>query len=241
MLKRMLQATACELRLNGWEYVGAAAIIGWGGWLLFAIFAFVSGDGDFLRAAPIVAVCLAAFSGWLLCLVSFSSNFSMALSMGRTRRVYFVSSLTNNFLAAAAAMGLCYPSAWLAWALQGLAGLARADFAAGTEPGLLMYHRYWAVLLASALGAVALGAALGALVMRFGQKGFWVIWFVGVFGGAVMSAVSRIRTGPIGAFVTACRTWANGLSAAGWWGVAGAGVLALLAAAWLLVRRASVK
>lgn len=241
MTKRILRAAGAEMRCSGWECAGAAAIIGWGGWLLFALLAFVTGDGDFLRTAPIAAVGLAAFSGCIICAVGFSAGFQLALSLGRTRRLYTLSALPAYLLATVAGMAACYPSAWLSWALLQAAGLARPGEAAGAEQGLLMYHRYWPVLLAAALFMVALGAAIGALMMRFGQKGFWLVWCVCVFGSAAMASIVRVEKGPVSRLVTGLRACANGLSAVGWWGVFALVVAALLAAVWLLVRRAAVR
>lgn len=231
MLKRIARATVSELCRTGWEYALAEALIGWGFWLFFMLLGLATGAGDSIAIAGIIAPVAAGFCSWLFVMVSFSSGFQIALSLSCTRRVYAVSSLVAQMISAVAALALCYPTAWVSYAAMGLLG--QGEYSAA-EYGLAMYHHSGVLLLAFLLLAVLVGALNGALVLRFGQKGFWAVWLVFVLGSA-FAAPFMDRIAEIAPVLL---TRLSAVPPAGWYALA---VAVMLGSTWLLVRRAAVR
>lgn len=245
----MLKAIKDELK-GGWQFPALALGIGWGtGLVMTLIYSLVwkgnPGPGEeWSGVGSTVGLVAALFTLWLCTLVQFSTSFALAVTMGRTRRRYVGSALCANLLLGLLVTLAMYPLVWLEEALH--RGWAPAlPYEGGTvytayPVRWLFEQKFWMVLLL-VVTAVTLGMLIGALLWRVGQWGFWVIWAVCVGSGGVVGYLSRIKSGPFLLLRQMLQQWAAGMTAPMWVALWAAACLVLLAASWLLVRRAPVK
>ena len=107
----------------------------------------------------------------------------MALSMGCTRRAYFLSSECAMVLWTLAAALLALPAALADEALRPVLAPADARPLLEANPMLGLYRdHFWTVAL-GALSVVALGQFFGAIIWKWGVTGYWIIW-----GGSMLLA-----------------------------------------------------
>ena len=147
--------------------------------LVLAAITFFSGDNEIFGVgipglfALIVAVILAAFTSfsriWL--------EFKLGVQMSIPRRRMLAAELTLSLVTAAEGL----VTAWLldrVWMVLAQAAAARHGAAVTHyyEP-ILAYMPWWGWLLCWLL-PMALGTAAGAVVLRFGAKGGWVLYMV---------------------------------------------------------------
>lgn len=163
-------------------------------------------------------------------------HFNMALKMGAVRRRYLLAS-------AIIIWGTCFALLLLgnlwSFAEKGLAALA------GIRLDVVLYvGPHWAAL--AALAITIIGGWMGALLMRFGKVGFWVIWalwmVLSLGGGQLAGLVGNsARTDPFarGARVVFAFFESLGLSAL--WALAALALIALAVSAWLLLHKARVQ
>ncbi len=243
----MLKAIKDEL-YHGWQSLAMMAGVGWGVGLLLDLIVTLVWYNDpteeWAGVGSIVALVAALFMVWIIAMVQFSSAFALAVTMGRTRRRYMVSSLCANLLLALASMAAIYPLVWVEEAIR------RGLFAALPLEGGTLLSAYpvhwmftahlWMVPLL-AVSAVLLGTLMGALFWRLGRTGFWILWGVGMLGGALASRMASAKSGWLSALRHTLGQSIVGLSPSAWVGIWVLACLLLGTVSWLLVRRAAVK
>lgn len=176
--------------------------------------------------------------------VTGSTGFSMAVTMGCTRRGYFWPSLLVQLVGTFVVLLCAYPVSWVS------EGLRRVFFSGMTldgqnfiasNPTLLLFHDYFWTVPLIALGIVAFGMVAGGLLTRFGRVGFWVVWVVFMFFSLGMPQVAEVESGPLYVAREAVLAATVGFGPAHWSAVIAALALIVIGAAWAMLRRACVK
>ena len=174
MLKKLILLNKSDFWLL-WGVVGGAFVLMQ---LLVGLITVVSGDAELLLSG-IVLPCVAGGILIFTTMAQIMVTFEQGLQFGCTRKRALRLSLGLSAAEAAGAMGL----AAVLSLLERLVGASLWNSVAGTQVAAIALNWYW--WLAIALGAVLLGTILGALIQRFGRRGFWalwVLWMVGCFG-----------------------------------------------------------
>lgn len=168
-------------------------------------------------------------------LVQFGINFTMALSMGRTRRACFVSKAAALLVMSACSAALTYALCWASEALRLTVYLGR-----GLNASFLIVHEYTFAWLAAYVAVVALCALYGAVMQRFGRAGFWVVYMLVILPMAASGPILHAVFDEAGLFYPVGRAIvALGPAAIGAGLLLAAAVLG--GAAWGVVRRTSVR
>lgn len=171
MLKKLIVLNKSDFWLL-WGVVGGAFVLLQ---LLVFVISAMTGDAEILLSG-IVLPCLAG--GFLIFTTAAQVmvTFEQALQFGSTRRRALGLSLGLSAAEAVGAMGL----AGLLTLAERLAGVRLWQAATGRQfAALALGWKWW---LAIALGGLALGLAAGALLQRFGRRGFWAVWAVWMLG-----------------------------------------------------------
>lgn len=168
-----------------------------------------------------------------------SSRFSMAVSMGQTRRAFLL--WDTVITALTAALGLL-----VSWCLYLLENLLYGVLYPGFENGISIDGLYrWQVLLPIAAGLCVFSLVMGAVHQRFGIKGFGVLWLVFcVSCMLVPQAINQSLEGGTSLFARFGRgvLWLVGLLSPTMWAcIGGVVLLALLAFSVLSFCRAEVR
>lgn len=171
MLKKLIALNKSDFWLL-WGVVGGAFVLLQ---LLVGVITVVSGDAEILLSG-IVLPCLAG--GFLIFTTAaqIMVTFEQALQFGSTRRRALGLSLGLSAAEAVGAMAL----AGLLTLAERFAGVRLWQAATGSQFAVLALGWKW--WLAIVLGALALGLAAGALLQRFGRRGFWALWAVWMLG-----------------------------------------------------------
>ena len=234
-------------------YVSAGILAGL--WLLTEagtdVLLLVLGDDTWFSASGAAALFGVALAGFLVALLQFSSNFEMAVSMGRTRRAYLLSAFVANVVFTMAFALLAYPLSWISEGLRRIL-FPSIPLSYGTvvssNGGLMVFHQMFWLIPLGALTALALGALMGAFCQRWGQYGFLVIWLGGIALGALLGKVAELyRAGRTGVFTPALDAVAAAFRTVASWGTGGiaavwlAAVAAALILCWAVLRKAPVR
>lgn len=182
--------------------------------------------------ATLIEAIISLFTG----VISMGICFNLQVAMGCTRKRFFVSyylaNVTKNLLILLLLLYLCAAEIGLyEWIYPGI----------GLEIELNLFPWILKLGVLVALAIPALGNLCGAILLRFGRKGFWVLWFLWMF---VFVGVPRIMGAPDGTLFGKLAAWISRMALAvpaGGWILAGAaGILLCLAVSWGMLRRQQV-
>lgn len=224
--------------INDKDYLGGAAIMVGVALFLIGIFAVIARVSGGMVELPQVGSFVFYFGGGLYILILMVAHigvqFNLALKMGAVRHLYLPATLLLCFSAGFAIMllpYLWYPVETLLYRAAGIVSL-----------GGPLLPVYWVALLA--FGVCLVGAWMGALIVRYGKVGFWIMWglwmFVSVFGTQIGNALSPGRTDGFARFVQGIAGFLGKLPLPGLWGLAALAVVAMAAHTWLILRRMRV-
>ncbi len=237
---------------GGLPFAGLALVVGFGFALVLELFLQVGltrwegqEAGAWFGIAGI-GMMVGALLTMLMCnIVATSTSFSMALSMGCTRRAYFISGGVAQLLLTLAAGLAAYPVAWadalLRRAVYGALPLDGGTLESANPILGMFHHSLWAVLLL-AVSVVVVGQFFGAVVWKLGIKGYWIVWGASMVLGAVANRMSDAEEGsPLyGPRLLLKRVFMNFTTVH--WALLWAAALVFLAlCVWLLLRRAALK
>lgn len=206
---------------------------------------------EWQSASGVVALFGVALAVLLVAIVQYSSNFELAVSMGRTRKGYLVSAFVANLAFALVFALAAYPLSWVSELMRRVLFPAMplaGSSALASNYGLTVFHHMAWVIPMGALTAAVLGMVMGALCQRWGQYGFLVIWLGGIALGTLLGKVAELyAAGKTGVFTPLLDTVAAFFSAVLAWGTGGVvalwlAVLALLyLIGYMALRKAPVK
>ncbi len=168
------------------------------------------------------------------------SRYQLAVSMGRTRRSYMLADPILTAINCAA--GIAF-----AWLLNQLELRLYAMIYSGWELALNIFHKIdqWWFYLAFILGICLLDFLFGALMLRFGSKGFAAVWFPLCFLPLIITgSVDAAKEGGTSLLAQIGRgmVYLTGLMPPMLWAaVGGALLLALLTLSVLFYRKAEIR
>lgn len=149
--------------------------------IVLGINAFINKDRDYAAIGSMMALMGSVFAG-LLRGSGGMNRYRTAVSMGRTRRSYLLADPAITALICALGLGF----AWLldrfeVWVYSLLYPGWNLDF------DIISLMKWWYYLLFIA-GTCILDFCLGALQLRFGAKGFAIVWFPLCFSSIILNS-----------------------------------------------------
>lgn len=215
-----------------WEFVAVLII-----WLIgFGILHLIMlEDADsWLALGTLMAVIIEAMIALLTGAMSMGICFNLQVSMGCTRKRFYVSyylaNVIKDLLIVLLLLLLCATETQLCgWIYPGTAG--KLDL----FPWLLKLG------VPAALAVPAVGSLCGAILLRFGRKGYWVLWFLWMFA---FLGVPRIMDAPDGTLFGELAGWitrvAQAVPAGGWILAGAVGILLCIAVSWGMLKKQQV-
>lgn len=186
----------------------------------------------------------AGFTMFGMNVVTASTGFSMAVTMGCTRRGYFWPSLLVQLVGTFVLLLCAYPVSWVSeWLRRMFVAQIPPDGESfiASNPTLLLFHEYFWVVPLIAVGIVALGIVAGALFTRFGRVGFWIAWVIFMFFSLGMPQVAEVQSGPLYVAREAVLKLTAGFGPAHWAALFIALGIVMVGVTWAMLRRACVK
>ncbi|MDE6064058.1 MAG: hypothetical protein K2G20_05695 [Lachnospiraceae bacterium] len=160
--------------------------------MLFIVKVGMSGEEEkvWFLLGTVMAVVGCVMVGIIIGILGYASNFNMMVSMGRTRKEFYITnfagSVINNFISMAAILVFLAVE-------KGFGRLVYRDVEryAATEHVFLDFR----VIMAYVLGMAVLRLILGALFLKFGNKLMWFIWgiciLIGIFSKSITKAAAN--------------------------------------------------
>lgn len=215
-----------------WEF-GAVLVL----WLIgFGILHFIMLDDadSWLALGTLMAIMIEAMIALLTGVISMGICFNLQVSMGCTRKRFFVSyylaNVVKDLLIVLLLLLLCAAETQLCRMIY-----------PGIREELDLFSWILTMGVPAALAVPAVGSLCGAILLRFGRKGYWVLWFLWMFA---FLGVPRIMGAPDGTFfgelAGGITRMAQTVPAGGWILTGAAGILLCIAVSWGMLRRQQV-
>ena len=176
----MLSAIKKQFKTQCRDWLGIMTVLMLGaavfGGILFAVIAALDHETDsyFAMGTVIAGIMAVMFTG-IMMMASLSQLFNLEVSMGCTRKHFFISYYTLGFF-----VGLC--GVVMLW----LINMAENTMNRVMYPGMseeisfLPYLLKWSIPVMTVI--LVLAGFCGALMMRFGKVAGWILWFLWMFG-----------------------------------------------------------
>ncbi len=233
-IKKQIQITWTDWILTVLVILGSGIF----GKLLFHIVAYFDDEMTaYFPLAAMLAAIVALVFAVLMTAVQMPLCFNLEISMGNTRKHFFVSFFATTFVGSIIEVLL----------VAGIGALENAMNAAmyptwETELDLLPYILKWGLLVC--VFANVIGALCGNLVMRFGKVALWILWVLWMFlcigVPQIQEAVEEAPDSLYGRIGVAVGGFVSGIPVNIWIaaGIA-AGAVAFIGS-WLMLRRQQV-
>lgn len=209
-----------------------------GSLLLGLVTYFGSDEPDYtvFRIGTIMAWIIFCFISVGMGMFGMSGYFSWHVGFGRTRKSFFICDITTEF---------CWNliSLMIIWGLSfAEGGILKLFYGSYQED----YKDLWGMWLGYMIPVLALLLAVvreltGTLIMRFGNKAFWVMWGVWMFICLVPGKIAGNKNGVAAKVIKGIKVWVTGVSISGWVIMGIVLVILMLAVSWLLMRKQMVK
>jgi len=200
---------------------------------------FLNDDKDFACMGALLALIATLVGSLARGNTTLSTRFSLAVSMGQTRRFFLLWDTVISLL-------VCLLGMVTAWGFYHLELLLYGALYPGFENGMPLDVVYrWQILLPAALVLSVASLVFGAVQLRFGLKGFGTVWLI--FCASSMVLPRAIEAALEGSTSLLARLgggvlWlARALPPAAWAGLGGAVLLALTVWSFRYFWRAAVK
>ena len=182
-MKKFLQATKGEIRLNSASYWQLPLCMVGGGVLGFLIMCAVFLFANEPTYAPIGGI-LALMVGFMLCLVLpayyYSTGMDIAMGMGRTRRMYIASCFAATFIQllflAVCGVVLCALELMVIQPVFFRAFPLDEDFLQLLQLLPQMAGKIALYIVGGALALCVFGIIAGAMIKRWGKGAMWFFW-----------------------------------------------------------------
>ncbi len=132
-------------------------------------------ENECVTLGMLTAMAVLVFVHFFGIIFSFVGEFNMAISMGATRRVYVGSYALFNMAELAGLELLLFVLGKIELALM------RVIYPQCEIILDLTQYFHWKYLLAVIVGMTVVELFLGAVILRFGMKAFWIIWAIWMF------------------------------------------------------------
>lgn len=156
--------------------------------MLFIVKVGMSGEEEkvWFLLGTVMAVVGCVMVGIIIGILGYASNFNMMVSMGRTRKEFyitgFVGSVINNLVSMAAILVFLAVEKGFGWLVY-----RDVERYVATEDVLLDFR----VIMAYVLGMAVLRLILGALFLKFGNKLMWFIWGICILVGILSRSITK--------------------------------------------------
>ena len=209
-----------------------------GSLLLGLVTYFGSSEPDFtvFRLGTVMAWIIFCFISIGMGMFGMGAYFNWHVGFGRTRKSFFICDMATEFC----------------WNLLSLIIIWGLSFAEG---GILklFYGPYkeeikalWGIWFGCMIPVLALLLVLmreltGTLIMRFGNKAFWVMWALWMIICLVPGKIKSFKTSALGKLIEKITVWIIGMSVTGWIIMGIVLVILIMAVSWMLMRKQMVK
>ena len=156
--------------------------------MLFIVKVGMSGEEEkvWFLLGTVMAVVGCVMVGIIIGILGYASNFNMMVSMGRTRKEFyitnFVGSVLNNLVSMAAILLFLAVEKGFGWLVY-----RDVERYVATEYFFLDFR----VIMAYVLGMAVLRLILGALFLKFGNKLMWFIWGICILAGILSRSITK--------------------------------------------------
>ena len=207
------------------------------GFILFSVIMRFSDESTYFAMGTILGAATALIYSMIQSLNAMHMYFNLEISMGVTRKQFYISYLLTCLCANIISM------IWIVGLNALENALLRTIYAGLTEEiNFLPYLIRWAVPVSAILAVF--GGFCGALLLRFGRKAFWILWALWMFGcigiPQISDAVIEKPDSFYGQFGAAVGNVLSSISVQVW--IAAAVVLSAgaLAGMWMIIRKQQV-
>lgn len=207
--------------------------------LLQIIMRTEGGTADYFPLGTFMGMIVFFAYGFIVAVVGFRQYFNMEISMGCTRKnfflSYFIISVLSNLAGVLLVLGICKVESMMYKALY-------PDIAMGRARDFLFFISRFGVPAAFALAMV--GIFCSAMLLRFGRKAYWVfwaVWMLGFVGGPqIHEAAVDSPTSPLGILGRALLRVIGAVPGRAWAVIAALLCAVCLLVSYLVVRRQQV-
>lgn len=207
------------------------------GMIMFSVIMRLSDESTYFAMGTILGAAIILIYSVIQILNGMYIYFNVEISMGVTRKQFFISYLITSFCASMIGMILLI-------GLNALENtLLRTIYADLTEEiNFLPYLIRWAVPTAALIAVV--GGFCGALLIRFGRKAFWIMWALWMFGclgiPKISDAVTENPESVYGQIGLAAGNVLSSISVSVWMMILAVVSIGALTGMWLILRRQQV-
>lgn len=206
--------------------------------LLALITYFESGSPDYtvFRLGTAMACMVFGFLSVMMGMFGTSSYFNWHVGLSRTRKSFFVCDVVTEF---------CWNliGFTIIWGLSLIEGGILKVFYSPYSEGKEIPWGLWIAWLIPvlALFLIVIREFTGSILMRFGNKAFWVMWAFWMVICIVPGKIAENKTGVMAEMIRKVTAWISGVSVTGWAFMGIAFAIMLLAGSWLIIRKQAVK
>lgn len=222
-----------------WILMGVLALAGtlFGGIMAYVLRGTEGGIDSFFPLGVLMGIILTVFYSALSIMTGVGNYFNMEISMGCTRKEFFISYFMVSFIWNVVGV------VWLSLLCIAESSLARLA-APGVKQEVDFLPYLWEGGIPAALAIPMIAGFLGALVMRFGKKAFWImwaVWMILVLGGPrVADAMEEAPDSLYGNIGTALASMVKAVPGNAWIILGTTVSLACFAGTYILLRKQSV-
>lgn len=237
----MLDSIKKQLKVQKWEYALLICFVLGGfvvGKLLFALIVFFSSGTDkYFALGTVIAATMACLYAGIAGIVQIPLHFNIQISMGSTRKQFFISHYLIGFVMNA-----------LAGVLVILLNLLENWLNLLLYPNMEQEFNFFPYLIRgaipAALAVTVIGGFCGAMIMRFGKKASVTLWFLWMFGCLgvphIHDAVTEAPSSLFGIIGNAARKIILNIPTEMWISFGIVLVLAAFLGIWMVMRRQQV-
>lgn len=235
MLIKTMKLRLDELALYAAGNLGVFLL---GSLLLRLVTYFGGSEPDYtvFRLGTIMAWCLFCFLAIGMGMFGMSVHFDWYVGFGRTRKSFFICDMATEF---------CWNllSLMMIWGLSFLEGGILKLFYGSYQEEIKDLWGIWfgCMIPILALLLVLIRELTGTLIMRFGNKAFWVMWAIWMIICLAPGKIASDKNGAVEKMIERITAWITGMSIAGWAIMGSVLVILMLAVSWMLMRKQMVK
>ena len=236
----MLEQFKLDLKLhkNSFAYVllaeGFSLIVGF---LLLLLILSWDEEDTWVCVGTVMAMTIGIIITVLFGALSYSTEFQLALAMGRTRCAFMVSYILRSVLTMLVGYIMllaCYRLEMTVYPLL---------FPGMENEQEFFFLTDWRFVLPTVLGLPVIGMFIGSLHAAFGKKGLWAFYVVWLFGCFILPRVfaEHSGTGILDQAAFGVRRFALAVPTAGWIAIVSAAVIGMTATTVILGKKQTVR